>query len=252
MKKIYSLCAAVLIVGAVNAQNLNVTNLLFSAPGGSVTAPLNDTALEKGATARLWFIVENKLSGMQDLMMGDSLTFGWSIDGNDQGNLIMSSLNGTIANGSSMNAYLTNNFILPSTHNTNIEVCTWPLYNPYAPNTNPMTGRFCKTFKTKNETTGGGGGGGGGGDTNATVVNLINPEGGSNFYVQNRSIEYNFNSIHSSNSIELIDLTGKSILSENVAQKTGSVSVSNEIAPGFYLLRAITVSDSEVIKVYVQ
>ncbi len=259
MKKIYSICAAVLFAGAINAQQLDVIDLLFSEPGGNFQSPMNDTALEKGDTARLWFIVTNNLSGMQGLTMGDSLTFGWSVDGNNRGNLIMNNLSANISNGSNLNAYLTNSFLVPNTAGTNFEVCTWPLYNPYQPNTDPMVGRHCTTFKTKSETTGGGGGGGGtggggtgGGDTNATSINLIDIHGLSNFYVNDRSIEFKFASSHVSNSIELIDLTGKVILSENVAEEEGSVAISEEVAPGFYLLRAFTVTDSDLKKVYVK
>ena len=247
MKKFYSLLSVILITGAMNAQQLNVTDLLFTTPSGSIGNPLNDTALEKGTTVKLWFKVENKLLASQDLMVGDSLTFGWSIDGSDQGSLIMNSLNNTIANGSVMNAYLTNNYVLPTTHNTNIEICTWPLYNPYAANTDPMVGRKCKSFKTKNETPDGNGG-----DTTATAVKLLNLNGGANFYVQNRSIEFVFNSENSSNSIELFNLTGKVIVSENVFEKEGSISVSSEVVSGFYLLRASTLSDSKIKKVYIK
>jgi len=245
MKRLYTLLLAAIISGGLSAQQLDVVDLLFSEPGGSFQSPMNDTALEKGDTARLWFIVTNNLSNNQDLMQGDSLTFGWSVDGNNRGNLIMASLGNNISNGSNLNAYLTNSFVIVSTEDTEFEVCTWPLHNPYQANTDPMVGRHCTKFKTKNETPTGGGGGG------ETSVELMSSDGVSNFFVIDRSINFQFSSSHISNNIELIDLTGKVILSENVAKKEGNVSISSQVAPGFYLLRASTVADSKIKKVYI-
>ncbi len=246
MKKLYLFISITIIAIGLNAQQLDVVDLLFSEPGGSFQSPMNDTALEKGDTARLWFIVTNNLANSQDLMQGDSLTFGWSVDGNSRGNLIMASLGNNIANGSNLNAYLTNTFVIPATQNTEFEVCTWPLYNPHQANTDPMVGRLCTKFKTKNETTGGGNNGGG-----TTSIELLAQNGASNFYVNNRMINFQFSSKHISNKVDLIDLTGKVILSDNVAEKTGQIAISGDVAPGFYLLRASTLTDSKISKVYV-
>ncbi len=250
MKKLYTFILASVFAGGINAQQLDVIDLLFSEPGGSFQNPMNDTALTKGDTARLWFIVTNNLSNSQALNAGDSLTFGWSVDGNNRGNLIMSNLTNNIANGSNLNAYLTNSFIIASTANTEFEVCTWPLYNPYQPNTDPMVGRHCTKFKTKNETTGGGNNGGGN-NGGTTSINLVNVQGVSNFYINNRTISYAFNSVHVSNNIELIDLTGKVVFNEPAERKTGEIELSSDVAPGVYLLKATTATDAKIQKVYV-
>jgi hypothetical protein len=136
MKKLLFVCALLFTGSTVLAQNITVTDVYFTDQSSS---RINDNELQPGDTVILWFSFDNDLDTA--LATGDSLTFGWSISGVDQGTLIMSSLNQDIAIGGTVNAFLRTQYLMPDSGS--FEICAWPLYNPYRPNTDPMTGRFC-------------------------------------------------------------------------------------------------------------
>lgn len=232
--KTFLFSLALLIGVGANAQYLDVTDIFFTAKGQSFNNPLPDTDLNPGDTVTLWFVFTNNLGGGQDLKKGDSLTFGWSIGGQNQGNLIMSSLGNNLANGSTLNAYLRNNYVLPNVPGQQFEICTWPLYNPYAANTDPTKGKHCTTFSIKK---------------NNTSVQLVNSDNQSNFYLVNRSLNYNFNS--EDNTIEIYDLTGHLVQTNQVGY-SGAIELNNEINSGVYIVKAANSISDVVLKIYVQ
>jgi len=241
MKKLTLLLTAAFFIGnAAYAQYIDVTKVYFSTTSNQTA--LDDTTLEKGATVTLRFDFQNNLSGNQDLSTGDSLTFGYSINGVDKGILNMSELGSNVANGSTVHAFLEDNYDLPNTYDSSFTVCAWPLYNPYAANTDPMNGRSCTDFKTEedpNQT---------GGPT--TGIEAVDAQNRALFFVNNRSVSYAFQSEHASNRISLIDLTGKEVMNAAVGAE-GTIELGQEIPAGFYILSAKTATDQLVQKVLV-
>lgn len=137
MKKILFLSILVFASSSIFAQgNIDVTNVYFTDQNSQT---IENDELTPGDTVILWFSWDNNLTSA--LQIGDSLTFGWSIDGVDQGGLILSSLNQTVAVGGSVNAFLRTQYMLPTSGD--FTICCWPMYNPYNPNTDPQVGRFC-------------------------------------------------------------------------------------------------------------
>lgn len=234
MKKIYVFTVAVLFSMALNAQYLDVTSIVFTEPGGNPSSPLPSMSLTPGDTVTMWFIFTNNLSGSQDLMAGDSLTFGWSINGADQGSLIMSSLGSNLTNGSSLNAYLRNSYVLPSTAGFDLKICTWPLYNPYAANTDPMNGRLCADFKGK-----------------STTTSIAGYDGNiRSFNVVNHTLNYQFGNGFESNKIELFNLTGK-MVGEYFVGQSGSIELDGNLNSGVYILRVEASDEVSSQKVYI-
>ena len=234
MKKIYVFTVAVLFTMALNAQYLDITSIIFTKAGGSPSAPLPSKDLTPGDTVTMWFIFTNNLSGSQDLKKGDSLTFGWSIGGSDQGALIMSSLGSDLTNGSTLNAYLRNNYVLPKTEGFDLKICTWPLYNPYAPNTDPTKGGHCADFKGKS----------------TSSLDGLNKDARS-FNSVNHSLNYQFGLEYETNKIELFNLTGKMVGQYFVGQ-SGSIELNVNLNSGIYILKSEASDGISTEKVYIQ
>jgi len=234
MKKIYVFTLAVLFAMASNAQYLDVTSIVFTEPGGNINSPLPSNELTPGDTVTMWFVFKNNLTGSQDIKKGDSLTFGWSINGADRGALIMNNLNNDITNGNSINAYLTNSYVLPNTPGFDLTVCAWPMYNPYAPNTDPKKGVHCADFKGKTPSS----------------LNWID-ENYRSFKIVNHSLNYQFGVGYESNKIELYNLTGKMVGQYHVGQ-SGTIELDGNLNAGIYILKAEASDGISTEKVYIR
>ncbi|MBD80578.1 MAG: hypothetical protein CL840_16810 [Crocinitomicaceae bacterium] len=233
MKKLLTLTLLSMLTIGLQAQYLDVTDIFFTKAGGSASNPLPSNDLTPGDTVTLWFVFKNNLSGAQDLKMGDSLTFGWSIDGTDQGTLIMSSLTADLTNGSSINAFLRNNYVLPTTPGFSLKICAWPLYNPYAANTDPNNGRYCSDFKGRIPSS----------------LGWLNSDERS-FVVVNHSLNFNFGSGNESNAIELFSLTGARVGQYFVGQ-SGNIALDANLKSGIYILKATADGEISTQKIYI-
>ncbi|WP_417610193.1 T9SS type A sorting domain-containing protein [Owenweeksia hongkongensis] len=237
MKKLVTLLSIIIFSFGLQAQYLNVTDIYFANAPNDV--PLPDTGLIAGASVVLHFKFTNNLSGQQDINPGDKISFGWHTVGSSVVDTLGTmSWPALLPNGQSATLYAHHNTTLPSDPCFSWEVCMWPVHNPYAPNTDPTKGRHCTLFKTTGCT----------GLSSAELASHIN---GNNFYVANQSVHYQFPEGSKNNRIELYDLAGKRVLSENVSDQ-GLINMYGDKISGVYVLRAIN-SESEITKkVYIK
>ncbi|MGB0390687.1 MAG: T9SS type A sorting domain-containing protein [Salibacteraceae bacterium] len=237
MKALFIFFSIIISIG-VNAQYLNVTDVYFT--DDPSTNGLPDDSLTPGQRLIVKFNFTNNLSGQQDLNVGDSITFGWSVLGTRIGTLGTRHWPNQMANGMSAKLYSHEDIPMPSDSCFSFEVCVWPLYNPYAPNTDSTKGGHCTTFKTLGCTGSG-----------TTDIILISEDNKSNFYVSSRSLYYQFPTGSEGNRIELYNLTGKKVFSETV-QDQGLVDLKHEINNGIYIMKASN-NESEIIqKIFIE
>lgn len=238
MKKIFILISSALFSLTLSAQYLNVTDVYFvDDPSASASS---DTGLTTGSQMILKFDFRNNLSGGQALNPGDSVTFGWSALGVRIGTLGTRSWPSPMANGLSAKLYSHEHIPLPRDSCFSWEVCVWPLFNPYAPNTDSLKGRHCTTFRTN-----------GCKGAQPTFIELKKDDNSSNFYVVNHILHFEFPIGSDNNNLELFNLAGVKVMSEQVSTQ-GTVDVSSNIKSGVYILKASN-QESEVIqKVFIK
>lgn len=226
-KKLFLFSAVFFTVIFAKSQNIAITDIFFTPIGGQPADRIHPDSLNPGDTLTLWFIATNNLN--DDLLANDSITFGWSVDGQDRGTLIQSQRSQTWATGSSVNSFLTNSYVLPASGN--FEICTWPLYNPYTPNTDPTAFRYCGDFSIKS----------------APPVNVAN--------IQNNEMQVfsNNGKIFIENgeglvNIQIFDITGKIVDQNQQNLNIGNISTIDlsHLKSGIYIFRAL--ADNQLIK----
>lgn len=239
MKKLYILLSITIISFGLSAQYLNVTDVYFANNPNDMALP--DTGLIPGAQLVLHFKFTNNLSNQQSLNSGDTVSFGWRTTGTS----VIDTLGtrnwpAVLPNGQSATLYAHHMTSIPSDTCFTWEVCIWPLFNPYAPNLDPTIGVHCTTFKTAGCTS-----------SSPNSIALINDKNVSNFYVVNNSLHYQFPENSKGNRIELFNILGNKVLSENVSTQ-GLLNMYSEISSGIYILKASNSEFEVVQKILIQ
>ncbi len=215
MKKILFLSFFIIAASSLSAQNnIDVTDIYFT---NQNSQRIENDELMPGDTVILWFSWDNNLDST--LQMGDSLTFGWSIDGQDQGGLILSNLNQTVAPGGSVNAFLRTQYMLPTSGD--FDICCWPMYNPYNPNSDPTVGRFCnEAFEIEEPGP-------------PALIDELQAAYSSSVYVNNGALTFESNGL---TSVNIFDLQGRLVLDANTAE--GSI-LFPELGNGTFIVRLV-------------
>lgn len=183
---------------------------------------LNPNELESESDVTLWFRFTNNLNNQ--IETEDSLTFGWEIDGNSQGNLIQASRNNELAVGASVNAFLQTTYTLPE--EGSLEICVWPLYNPYDANTDSNVGRTCQTFEIEEKEE----------DPNSVAERV---EESMKLYAGQNEVVIETGQAEGLTHMTVFDLTGKMVFNRNLQLSTQNVERVNVsmLNAGMYIVR---------------
>ena len=239
MKRIFILLLIAIISLEGYTQYLNVTDVYFTRDPSGPALP--DTGLTPGEQLILKFDFKNNLGPGISLNPGDSVTFGWSVLGTTIGFLGTKHWPNHMAPGLSAKLYSHSTIPMPSDSCFSWEVCVWPMFNPYAPNTDSTKGNHCTTFKTSGCKT----------IVKPTFISLKNDDNTSNFYVVNHSLFFEFPTENDDNRIELFNLAGEKVLSKRVSAH-GMIHVYEEIVSGVYIMKAANNESQVIQKVFIK
>lgn len=223
MKKLVLSLSLLVFAGAFNAQQIDIDAIFMTEAGVQDPAQaLNPNELESESDVTLWFRFTNNLNNQ--IETEDSLTFGWEIDGNSQGNLTQASRNNALAVGESVNAFLQTTYTLPE--EGTFEICVWPLYNPYDANTDPNVGRTCQTFEIEEEEE----------DPNSVAERV---EESMKLYAGQNEVVIETGQAEGLTHMTVFDLTGKMVFNRNLQLSTQNVERVNVsmLNAGMYIVR---------------
>ncbi len=223
MKKLVLSLSFIAFAFGVTAQ-IDVNTVFMTEAGVQDAAQqLTPNELESEAQVTLWFNFTNNLN--DELLPNDSITFGWEIDGVSQGTLIQASRNNPVPIGSSVNSFLQQTYTLPE--EGTFEICVWPLYNPYDPNTDENTGRACQTFEIEEEEDE---------DPNSIAEHIAKS---MKLYAGQNEVVIESGEAEGLTHVAIFDLSGKMVFNRNIQLSSQSIERVNVnmLNAGMYIVR---------------
>ncbi len=222
MKKLVLSLSLLFVGGAFSAQQIDINTIFMTEAGvQDPSMALNPTELESEADVTLWFNFTNNLN--DTIQPNDSLSFGWEIDGTSQGSLTQATRNNAVDIGGSVNSFLQTTYTLPA--DGSFEICVWPLFNPYDPNTDPNTGRTCQTFEIEEEE-----------EPNSVTERV---EESMKLYTAQNQVVIETGQAEGLTHMTVFDLTGKMVFNRNLQLSTQNVERINvsTLKTGMYIVR---------------
>lgn len=223
MKKLVLSLSLLLVGGAFSAQQIDINSIFMTEAGvQDPSLALDPAELESEAQVTLWFNFTNNLN--DTIQPNDSLSFGWEVDGVSQGNLTQATRTNPVDIGGSVNSFLQTTYTLPE--EGTFEICVWPLYNPYNPNTDPNTGRTCQTFEIEEEEE----------DPNSVAERVTES---MKLYAGQNEVVIETGQAEGLTHMTVFDLTGKMVFNRNLQLSTQNIERVNvsTLKTGMYIVR---------------